>query len=111
MLRAFITTVAFVALSVPASAFEFVVVNEASFSVLHKLYIAPAETKNWSDEKLQNQTIAQNGRFTLRDVAKGVYDVKVTDDDGDTCVFPNISVDQNTEWKLTDTMMHTCDEE
>jgi hypothetical protein len=111
MLRPCITSLALVALIIPASAFDLVVVNEANFSVLQKLYIAPAKTKNWSDDKLQNQSVAKNGRFTIRDVAKGVYDVKVSDDDGDTCVFPNISVDQNTEWKLTDAMMDTCDEE
>jgi hypothetical protein len=111
MLRPCITSLALVALIIPASAFDLVVVNEANFSVLQKLYIAPAKTKNWSDDKLQNQSVAKNGRFTIHDVAKGVYDVKVSDDDGDTCVFPNISVDQNTEWKLTDAMMDTCDEE
>ena len=111
MLRASIMSVAWVTLVVPASAFDLVVVNESNSSVLQKLYIAPAKTKNWSDDKLQNQSVAKNGRFTIRDFAKGVYDVKVSDDDGDTCVFPNISVDQNTEWKLTDAMMDTCDEE
>jgi hypothetical protein len=37
--------------------------------------------------------------------------LKETDDDNDTCVFPNINVDQNTEWKLTDAMIDNCDEE
>jgi TRAP-type C4-dicarboxylate transport system substrate-binding protein len=35
------------------SAFDLVVVNESNYSVLQKLYIAPAKTKNWSDDKLQ----------------------------------------------------------
>ena len=111
MLRASIMSVVWLTLVVPASAFDLVVVNESNSSVLQKLYIAPAKTKNWSDDKLQNQSVAKNGRFTIRDVAKGVYDVKVSDDDGDTCVFPNISVDQNMEWKLTDAMIDNCDEE
>ena len=111
MLRASIMSVVWVTLVVPASAFDLVVVNESNSSVLQKLYIAPAKTKNWSDDKLQNQSVAKNGRFTIRDVAKGVYDVKVSDDDGDTCVFPNISVDQNTEGKLTEAMIDNCDEE
>ena len=111
MLQPCITSLALVALIIPASAFDLVVVNEANSSVLQKLYIAPAKTKNWSDDKLQNQTVGKNGRFTIHDISKGIYDLKETDDDNDTCVFPNISVDQNTEWKLTDAMMDTCDEE
>ena len=83
----------------------------SNYSVLQKLYIAPAKTKNWSDDKLQNQTVGKNGRFTIHDVSKGIYDLKETDDDNDTCVFPNISVDQNMEWKLTDAMIDNCDEE
>jgi hypothetical protein len=111
MLRASIISVVWVTLVVPASAFDLVVVNESNSSVLQKLYIAPAKTKNWSDDKLQNQTVGKNGRFTIHEVSKGIYDLKETDDDNDTCVFPNISVDQNTEWKLTDAMIDNCDEE
>ena len=108
MLRASIASLAFVALIGPASAFELVVVNEAQFSIIHKLYIAPAKSNKWSDDKLQNQTVAKNGRFTIRDVPGGVYDLKVIDDDDDTCVVPNINIDQNKEWKLTDSIMLTC---
>jgi hypothetical protein len=111
MLRASIMSVAWVTLVVPASAFDLVVVNESNYSVLQKLYIAPANTKNWSDDKLQNQAVSRNGRFTIHDVSKDIYDLKETDDDNDTCVFPNISVDQNTEWKLTEAMIDNCDEE
>jgi hypothetical protein len=111
MLRASIASLAFLALIGPALAFEFVVVNDANFSIIHKLYIAPTKSKKWSDDKLQNQTVAKNGRFTIRDIPGGVYDLKVIDDDDDTCVIPNINIDQNKEWKLTDTIMMTCDHE
>jgi len=76
MLRASIMSVAWVTLVVPASAFDLVVVNESNSSVLQKLYIAPAKTKNWSDDKLQNQAVSKNGHFTIHDVSKGIYDVK-----------------------------------
>ncbi len=108
MLRGLIASLALFVLMGPASAFDLVVINEANFSIIHKLYIAPAKTDKWSDNKLQNQTIAKNGRFTVRDIAGGVYDLKVVDDDDDTCVVPNINIDQNKEWKLTDIVMLSC---
>jgi len=111
MLRASIVSLAFIALAGQASAFELVVVNEANFSIIHKLYIAPAKSKKWSEDKLQNQTIAKSGRFIIRDISGGSYDLKVIDDDDDTCVIPNINVDQNKEWKLTDQIMLTCEHE
>ena len=67
--------------------------------------------QNRSDDKLQNQTVAKNWRFTIRDISGGVYDLKVIDDDDDACVIPNINIDQNKEWKLTDKIMMTCDHE
>ena len=108
MLRAFIAVLALLVLVGPASAFDLVVINEANFSIIHKLYIAPAKSQSWSDEKLQSQKVKKNGRFTIRDIAAGVYDLKVIDDDDDSCVFSNISIDQNKEWKLTDMNMIKC---
>jgi hypothetical protein len=95
----------------PAAAFDLVVVNDAYFSIIHELYIAPAKTKKWGDNKLQNQKIARSGKFTIKDVAAGTYDLKVVDDDKDTCIIPDINVDQNKEWKLTDQIMLTCQHE
>jgi hypothetical protein len=109
MLRAStLASVALLLLMAPASAFDLVVVNQADFSVIHKLYLAPAKSNQWSENKLQNQTVAKNGRFIVRDVPAGVYDLKVVDDDDDSCVVPEINIDQNKEWKLTDKVMLQC---
>jgi hypothetical protein len=56
MLRASIMSVAWVTLVVLASAFDLVVVNKSNSSVLQKLYIAPAKTKNWSDAAISRNT-------------------------------------------------------
>ena len=109
MLRAStLTSIAFLVLMTPASAFDLVVVNQANLSVIHKLYLAPAKTNQWGENRLQSQTVAKNGRFTVRDVPAGMYDLKVIDDDDDSCVFSNINIDQNKEWKLTDINMIKC---
>ena len=72
MLRASIlASVALVTLIAPASAFDLVVVNEASFSTIHKLYLAPAKSNAWGEDKLQNQTVAENGRFTFAIFPRG----------------------------------------
>jgi hypothetical protein len=108
MLRGTIASLLLLALIAPASAFDLIVINEANFSIIHNLHIAPAKSDKWSDNKLQNQTVRKNGRFTIRDIPGGVYDLKVIDDDNDSCVFENINIDQNKEWKLTDMNMITC---
>jgi hypothetical protein len=108
MLRHALASIVLFALSAPAFAADLVVINEANFSIIHKLFIAPTKTEKWSDNKLQNQTVAKNGKFTIRDIPSGVYDLKVVDDDDDSCVFPDINIEQNKEWKLTDKSMITC---
>ena len=53
MLRASIlASIALLALIAPASAFDLVVVNEASFSAIHKLYLAPAKSNACGEDKL-----------------------------------------------------------
>jgi len=107
MLRASIlASVSLLTLIAPASAFDLVVVNEASFSAIHKLYLAPAKSNAWGEDKLQNQTVAENGRFTVRDILAGVYDVKIIDDD--SCVVAEININENKELRLTDEMMLQC---
>ena len=109
MLRASILpSVALLALIAPASAFDLVVVNEASFSAIHKLYLAPAKSNAWGEDKLRNQTVAENGRFTVRDIPPGVYDVKIIDNDDGSCVVAEINIDENKELRLTDEMMLQC---
>ena len=108
MLRASIlASIALLALIAPASAFDLVVVNEASFSAIHKLYLAPAKSNAWGEDKLQNQTVAENGRFTVLDIPAGAYDVKIIDDD-ESCVVAEININENKELRLTDEMMLQC---
>jgi hypothetical protein len=76
--------------------------------IIHQLYIAPAKSNNWGENKLQTRKVARTERFTISNLAPGVYDLKVVDDDNHTCVFTDISIDQTKEWQLTDNAMISC---
>ena len=106
LLALILASVALLTLIAPASAF--VVVNEASFSAIHKLYLAPAKSNAWGEDKLQNQTVAENGRFTVLDIPAGAYDVKIIDDVDASCVVAEININENKELRLTDEMMLQC---
>jgi hypothetical protein len=108
MLRAWISVPSLLMLAAPAWAADLVIVNDAYFSIIHQVYIAPAKSNNWSENKVQGGKIARTERFTISNIAPGVYDLKVIDDDNDTCVFTDINIDQTKEWKLTDTAMTGC---
>ena len=68
--------------------------------------IAAAETA--AKNKLQNQTVAENGRFTVLDIPAGAYDVKIIDDDDESCIVAEININKNEELRLTDEMMLQC---
>jgi hypothetical protein len=108
MVRAWISLLSLLMLVAPVSAADLVIVNEAYFSIIHQLYIAPAKSNNWGENKLQTKKVARTERFTISNIAPGMYDLKVVDDDDHTCVFPDINMDQNKEWKLTDNAMIAC---
>jgi hypothetical protein len=108
MMRAWMSLLSLLMLVAPVSAADLVIVNEAYFSIIHQLYIAPAKSNNWGENKLQARKIARTERFTISNIAHGVYDLKVVDDENHTCVFPDINTDQNKEWKLTDDVMIGC---
>ena len=61
MLRCTIASLSLLALIAPASAFDLVVINEANYSIIHKLYIAPAKSDKWSDDKLQIKPFQKMG--------------------------------------------------
>ena len=108
MVRLWISLLCLLMLVAPGSAADLVIVNEAHFSIIHQLYIAPAKSNNWSENKLQTRKVARTERFTISNVAPGVYDLKVVDDDNHTCVFTDIGIDQTKEWQLTDNAMINC---
>ena len=109
MLRASIlASVALLALIAPASAFDLVVVNEASFSAIHKLYLAPAKSNAWGEEAAEaddcREWTVHGSRYS-----RGRYDVKIIDDDDDgSCVVAEITINKNEELRLTDEMMLQC---
>ena len=54
-------------------------INYAEFELLSSAKTLHRACKHEdSDDKLQNQTVSKNGRFTIHDVSKGIYDLKET---------------------------------
>jgi hypothetical protein len=108
MFRVSIVSLALVALIAPASAFDLLVINDSKYAI-RKLHVAPAKSKKWGDDKLQGNSIGPNGRFTVRNIPAGAYDMKVIDEDDDTCVASNINVDRDKEWAFTNSAIENCE--
>jgi hypothetical protein len=96
-------------MTVPAFAVDLTVVNKSKY-VIKELYVAPTKSKKWGTEQLREHSIGINQSFTLRNIPVGVYDLKVVDQDDDSCVASNISFsDNDKEWTLTDVIIENCE--
>lgn len=83
-----------VSLAAPAVAFgqsgSFTVYNQSSWSV-HRLYISPTSVTEWGVDQLGTEVISTGGdSYTLTNIPCNSYDMKIVDEDGDSCVMNNI---------------------
>lgn len=101
---------ALAALIAPAFAAQLTVVNDSKFDI-HHLYVSPAAEKNWGPDQLGKKTIESKGRFTVRDIPAGSYDIKIVDEDDDECVLKALDLKVDQTWTITDQILETCDED
>jgi hypothetical protein len=68
--------------------------NLTGFTI-KELHLAPARSVDWGPDQCRNDpdgAVDADERLTLKDVAPGRYDVKVTDTNGRTCLARNVEV-------------------
>ena len=64
-------------------------------ATITKLYLAPAGTDKWGPDQCQNDpdgAVDADERLTLKGIAPGRYDAKLTDKTGRSCVVRTIEV-------------------
>lgn len=64
-------------------------------ATITKLYLAPAGTDKWGPDQCQNDpdgAVDADERLTLKGIAPGRYDVKLTDKTGRSCLLRNVEV-------------------
>jgi hypothetical protein len=100
---------AVVSIPTAASAQErtFTVFNRSSYRINH-LYVSASSNTYWGNDKLGNDIFYPNYRFDLS-VDPGYYDVKLVDQDGDSCVINNVDFRDGENWTITDGVLIACE--
>lgn len=75
---------------------------------IHELYFSPAHEKEWGPDQLEDEVIAPGEEFTLTKIAKGGYDVKIVDEDGDSCEVGGVDFSASEVFALTDQLLLGC---
>jgi hypothetical protein len=87
---------------------ELTVVNKSKY-VIHQLYVALSKSKKWGSDQLGNHSINTDERFTIKNIPEGTYDLKLVDEDDDSCVASGINFDRDKEWTLTNEIIENCE--
>jgi hypothetical protein len=97
---------------IPASAASqytrtFEVDNRSSYRINH-LYVSPSGDRYWGFDRLGSDILYPNYYVSVT-VVPGWYDVKLVDQDGDSCVVPNVDFRGGDTWTLTDRVLVACE--
>jgi hypothetical protein len=87
-------------------------IRNKSKSAVHHLYVSDSGAKQWGPDQLgsgQEDTVEPGGKFTLRGIKAGSYDVKVVTEDGTECEVDDADFDESKEWVITEKMLDKCE--
>jgi hypothetical protein len=85
----------------------FTIYNDSSFRI-DQLYVSPSGDNFWGADLLGNTVMDPSDGAPVA-VAPGYYDVKLVDEDGDSCVVDNINFYVNRTWIMTDDSLISCE--
>jgi uncharacterized protein (DUF2141 family) len=86
-----------------------VVIKNSSSWVLTELYVSSTGEDEWGPDQLEEQVIGSGETFKLNGVPCGEYDVKVVDEDGDSCVLEEVALCGGEDaWEVEDDVLLGC---
>lgn len=80
--------------------------NNHSGYDIYSVYLSGSDNDFWGRDRLDDDVLASPGTFTLFNIAPGIYDLKLVDEDGDECVrtdvwfYENRSINITPDWLL-----------
>jgi hypothetical protein len=86
---------------------SFTLVNQSSFTI-RRLYVAPTSFSYWGPDRLGSNVLRPDYKITLN-LEPGYYDIKLVDEDGDSCVVSNVDFRQSDTIYLNNTNLLACE--
>ena len=69
------------------------VTNQTGYTIMY-LYVSPTSSSSWGEDLLGNSVLSNGSthRVNLNGHSSPMFDIKATDEDGDTYTFQNVDV-------------------
>jgi hypothetical protein len=88
---------------------EIMLENRSHWDIYH-LYLSPSDDDHWGPDQLGKKVVKSGTTFTLNGIPCDDYDIKIVDEDGDSCVIENVNMcKDHTHWTLTDKDLLKCE--
>lgn len=75
--------------------------NVSSDFAIEKLYITQAANGDWGPNLLSGDDVLPGEVFTVTDIPPGLYDVRLVDETGASCVLKNINFEEDPNFSFT----------
>jgi len=75
---------------------------------INHMYVSSTSNNYWGSDRLGFDTLYPNYRSDLA-LNPGCYDVKLVDQDGDSCIIRNLNVSYGETWTITDGTLLACE--
>ncbi len=108
-MRKFVVLFSVLLLMTASSAFalSLELVNKSKWEI-HELYFSDTDESDWGEDQLDDEIIETKDSFTLTKIAKGKYDVKIVDEDGDSCEIEDVDFTSSEKFEITDEILLGC---
>ena len=91
-----------------AQALSLSIENQSEWEI-HELYFSPVDQTTWGPDQLSDKIIESGSTFTLKKIAADDYDMKIVDEDGDSCVVRGVDFSESEHFVLTDKLLLGCE--
>ncbi|MGB4857738.1 MAG: hypothetical protein WBP11_00250 [Dokdonella sp.] len=95
-----------------AHAYDLDVVNKSK-TTIHHLYLSSSNDREWGPDQLgdsSDDVVEPGDTFTLTDIERGRFDVKIVAEDDTECEVENARFNEGKEWVITERMLDDCAE-
>lgn len=85
------------------------IANSSSWAI-HNLFLTPFDATEWGPDQLGADTVKSGEALELKGIDCDTYDIKLVDEQGDTCIVQDIDLClQDASWTLDDKELVGCE--
>jgi len=74
--------------------------NNSGYDI-YEVHMSSVFDGSWERDLLGRHVLSTGNSFEITNIVPGRYDIKVVDEDGDSCILQQVPVYQDRSWNLT----------